>query len=97
MRFYHLWDYDWNSFLFVSKSVAVELLKALNVNDVYAADGMLVYSCNCNQVLGGSYHRYCINDRGNVEKVGGFIVFDVMDRYPCISDYDREIKDYPVY
>ena len=29
------------------------------------------------------------------KKLGGFYGFDVMDRYPCFSDYNYEIKDYP--
>ena len=77
------------------KSFAIELLKRTNAEVVYASTGVLRYAFGFNQVFGGTYDRYFVNDRGNIQKLGGFYGFDVMDRYPCFSDYNYEIKDYP--
>lgn len=80
------------------KSVAVETLKASGAEAVYAATGELIYGFNCNQVLGGAYYKFFINDKGNVIKQGGKIIFDVMYRwqdehipYVVLSDYPTRL------
>ena len=78
-----------------TKSLVVETLRATHAEVVYGATGTLVYSMGYNQVWFGTYDRYFINNRGNVEKHGGFYGFGVMDRYPCQSDINFEIEGYP--
>lgn len=47
------------------------------------------------QVWGGTFDRYYYNDHNRIEKVGGFLGFNVMDRYTCESTYVFEIENYP--
>lgn len=78
------------------KSFAIELLKRTNTEVVYAATGEVRYAFGFNQVMGGTYDRYFFNDRGKIQKLGGFWGYNVMDRYPCYSDYNYEIENYPL-
>ena len=75
--------------------IAIELLKESHADTVYGVTGKVRYYYGYFQVAFGTYDRYFINDRGNVEKWGGFMGFNLMDRYPCESDYSHEIKNYP--
>nr|AHF25997.1 thrombospondin type 3 repeat-containing protein [uncultured bacterium Contigcl_1565] len=78
-----------------TKSMVVEMLKNTNVDVVYGATGMVIYSFGYCQVWGGSYDRYFIDDQYEIEKVGGFWGFRIMDRYPCEIDHNYQIHDYP--
>lgn len=78
-----------------SKCIAIETLKATNADVVYAATGELIYCFGFMQVWFGTYDRYFVNNRGHIQKLGGFMGFGVMDRYPCYTDINYEIDDYP--
>lgn len=80
------------------KSVAVETLKASGAEAVYAATGELIYEFKCNQVFGGAYYKFFINDKGEIIRQGGKIIFDVMYRwrdehipYIVLSDYPTHL------
>ena len=78
------------------KSLVVETLLATNAEVVYGATGKIRFAFGFTQVWGGTYDRYFVNDRGNIEKWGGFLGYNILDRYPCVSDYSHEITDYPL-
>ncbi len=79
------------------KSVAVETLKASGAEAVYAATGELIYGFNCNQVWGGAYYKFYINDKGEIIKQGGKIIFDVMYRWQDEHIPYIVLSDYPTH
>ena len=78
-----------------TKSVAIETLKATHAKTVYGSTGTVRYFFGFFQVWGGTFDRYYYNDHNRIEKVGGFLGFNVMDRYTCESTYVFEIENYP--
>lgn len=76
--------------------LAVELCMATHAECVYAATGLLIYSFNCNQVLGGAYYKFFLDESDKPVKEGGKAIFNVMYRWEDEHAPRMVFQDYPV-
>ena len=80
-----------------NKSVACELLKNTNVQEVYAATGEVIYNSknDKNSIFLGKYYKFTINDENEIIRGGGKGVYDVMYRFQGKGWPYVVLDDYP--
>lgn len=59
------------------------------------ASGLLIYCCNCNQVIFGEYCKYTFDDQNRIIEGGPCIIFLVMQRVSGHGIPYYVVDDYP--
>lgn len=75
--------------------MAVEVLKALNAEEVYGATGTLVYLGSKNYVIGGRYYKFIKDDLDQIVRIGGMFSYDVMFRIKHMTRPYVVLDNYP--